>query len=1277
NLRENGPTSMGFDMSKVKCYNCHRKGHFARECRPSTPIIEDWVSDLEDDSEAEIPQNSPSFVQPIKQVKTPRSSVKTVETSIPAANHKTAIPKPKSNGNNRNRKACFVCKSLTYLIKDFTTTVRKTHVTRPRPAKTVVTKPHSPPRRSINHSLSPKASNFPLKVTTAKTPMVNAVEGNWIQVCYGLGPKETLTILFLVQGNPQHALKDKGVIDSGCLRYMTGNMSYLSDFEEINGGYVAFGGNPKGGKISGKGKIRTGKLDFDDVYFVKELKFNLFSVSQMCDKKINVLFTDTEKAGEDNVQQYVIFPVWSSGSKNPQNTDDDAAFGGKKSKFEGRKLESEVHVSLSSSAQTKQHDDKTKREAKGMSPIESLTGYTNLSAEFEDLSDKSINEVNATDSPVPAVGQDKYVAEILRKFGLTDGKSASTLIDTKKPLLKDPDVAYSDSDYAGASLDRKSTTGGCQFLGCRLISWQCKKQKVIATSSTEAKYVAAASRYAQVLWIQNQLLDYGKPTWLFDIDTLTKIMNYQPVTVGNQSNPSAEKAREESAQKYALFSVWSSGSKNPQNTDDDAAFGGGKPEFKGRKTESKIYVSPSSSAQIKKHEDKTKKDAKGKKLEDITYSDDEEDVGADADFTNLETTITVSPIPTTRVHKDHHVTQIIGDLSSATQTRSMTRVDKDQDVKLASTLIDTEKPLLKDPDGEDVNVHTYRSMIGSLMYLTSSRLDIMFAVLELGMKLWPIIFWKMVFKGKRQIRHCLSKGKKGDILLVQIYVDDIIFGSTNKDLCKAFEKLMKDEFEMSSMGELTFFLGLQVKQKPNWIFISQDKYVAEILRKFGLTDGKPASTPINTEKPLLKDPDGEDVDVHTYRSMIGSLMYLTSSRSDIMFAVCACARFQVTPKVSHLHAVKRIFRYLKGKPHLEELEKFKRHEKEAIDAARKDDTYENQNANTNITNLLNAVSTPISTAGPSRAFSDGEPSYLDDPLMPHLEDIYASLSEGIFTDSSYDDEGVVIDFNNLETTMNISPTPTTRIHTIHPKTQILGDPVLVVQTRSKVKKNSKAHALVSYIQKQQRNNHKDFQHFLFTCFLSQIEPKKISQALEDESWVDAMQEELLQFQIQKVCILVDLPFRKKAIKTKWVYRNKKDERGVVVRNKARLVAQGHMQEEGIYYDEVFAPVAKIEAIRIFLAFTSYMGFIVYQMNVKSAFLYGTIDEEVKQKEDGIFISQDKPDIKFTVCACSRFQVTPKNSHLQAMKRIFRKSTTEVVKGRLLEVTTAVEFIRTP
>ncbi|GJR71329.1 uncharacterized mitochondrial protein-like protein [Tanacetum coccineum] len=122
---------------------------------------------------------------------------------------------------------------------------------------------------------------------------------------------------------------------------------------------------------------------------------------------------------------------------------------------------------------------------------------------------------------------------------------------------------------------------------------------------------------------------------------------------------------------------------------------------------------------------------------------------------------------------------------------------------------------------------------------------------------------------------------------------------------------------MSSMGELTFFLGLQVTQKDDGIFISQDKYVDKILKKFGFSTVKTASTPMETSKPLMKDENAEDVGVHSNRSIgFGSLMYLTSSRPGIMFAVCACARFQVTPKVLHLHVVKRIFRYLKGQPKL-------------------------------------------------------------------------------------------------------------------------------------------------------------------------------------------------------------------------------------------------------------------------------------------------------------------------------------------------------------------------
>ncbi|GKD17325.1 putative ribonuclease H-like domain-containing protein [Tanacetum coccineum] len=412
---------------------------------------------------------------------------------------------------------------------------------------------------------------------------------------------------------------------------------------------------------------------------------------------------------------------------------------------------------------------------------------------------------------------------------------------------------------------------------------------------------------------------------------------------------------------------------------------------------------------------------------------------------------------------------------------------------------------------------------------------------------------------------------------------------------------------------------------------------------------------------------------------------------------------------------------------LDELERLKRQEQDANDAAealRKD------------------------TASP---YGDLTNPDQDDLKIPALEEIYETPTDGIFTNSSYDDEGVVADFTNSEPVVNVNPIPTSRINSFHPSTLILGDPQSAVQTRNKVTKSSRSYAFISYIQNQRRNNHKDFQHCLFACFLSQNEPKKIPEALEDESWVDAMQEELLQFKIQKVWILIDLPYGKKAIRIKWVYRNKKDKRGVMVQNKASLVAQGHRQEEGIDYDEVFAPVARIKAIRIFLAFASYMGrgtidktlfikkdkhdIILVQVYVddiifgstkkswcdefealmKSRFQMSSMGEltfflglQVKQKEDGIFISQDKyvaeilkkfdfvsvktastpietqkplvkdeeasdvdvhlyrsmigslmyltasrPDIMFAVCACSRFQVNPKTSHLSAVKRIFR------------------------
>ncbi|GJX23554.1 retrovirus-related pol polyprotein from transposon TNT 1-94 [Tanacetum coccineum] len=161
-----------------------------------------------------------------------------------------------------------------------------------------------------------------------------------------------------------------------------------------------------------------------------------------------------------------------------------------------------------------------------------------------------------------------------------------------------------------------------------------------------------------------------------------------------------------------------------------------------------------------------------------------------------------------------------------------------------------------------------------------------------------------------------TKKKDSNLIIVQIYVDDIIFGSTCQELCDDFAKIMHDEFEMSMMGELKNFLGLQIKQLEDGIFFNQSKYIKEMLKKFGLEDSKPMKTPMSTETKLMKDEEGESVDNTKYKGMIGSLLYLTASRPNIMFSVCLCARFQEDPKTYHLEAVKHIFRYIKGTTHL-------------------------------------------------------------------------------------------------------------------------------------------------------------------------------------------------------------------------------------------------------------------------------------------------------------------------------------------------------------------------
>ncbi|GJT65474.1 putative ribonuclease H-like domain-containing protein, partial [Tanacetum coccineum] len=347
-----------------------------------------------------------------------------------------------------------------------------------------------------------------------------------------------------------------------------------------------------------------------------------------------------------------------------------------------------------------------------------------------------------------------------------------------------------------------------------------------------------------------------------------------------------------------------------------------------------------------------------------------DDEGVVADFTNLDTTMNVSPIPTSRIHTIHPKTQILRDPTLAVQTRS--KVNKSSrahallNLRRYLKLFNMQAVLMLCKKNccsssfrrygfmliclmgrgqleltGSIGIRGMKERIGAIMIFLAfasntgfivNQMDVKSAFLygtfdeevyvsqPLASRAWYATLSTFLeqsgYRRGTMDKNLFIKNDKKDIMLIQVYVDDIIFDSTKKSWCDEFKTLMKNMFQMSSLGELTFFLGLQVKQKEDGIFISQDKYVVKILKKFDFMSVKHASTPNETHKPLVKDEEAADVDVHLYRSVIGSLMYLTASRPDIMFAVCACSRFQVTPKTSHLHDVKIIFRHLKGNPKL-------------------------------------------------------------------------------------------------------------------------------------------------------------------------------------------------------------------------------------------------------------------------------------------------------------------------------------------------------------------------
>ncbi|GKE02858.1 putative ribonuclease H-like domain-containing protein, partial [Tanacetum coccineum] len=432
------------------------------------------------------------------------------------------------------------------------------------------------------------------------------------------------------------------------------------------------------------------------------------------------------------------------------------------------------------------------------------------------------------------------------------------------------------------------------------------------------------------------------PNWLFDIDLLTNIVNYEPVTTGNQTNKNSgikDNVDAVPTQQYIMLPLLYD---NPQSSKDAVVNDTGKTTNEDpTKDDDKSGQGKATNTNIQRNEFEStfgqEKDANGNNiyrmftpvnaagssydnlggsipvnaatlptadtrtdppmpnLEDTTdllntciFSSayDDEDVGAAADLNNLETTMNVNHIPTTRIYKDHPKEKIIGDPLSSPQTRRIKKYAQEH----AMHAIGTKYVYRNKKDKRGIVVRNKARLVAQ-GYTQEEGIDYneVFALVA-RIEAIRLFLAYTSFMGFIVYQMDVKSAFLYGTIEEEVYVDDIIFGSTKKSLCTEFESLMHKKFQMSSIGELTFFLGLHVMQRDDGIFISQDKYVADILKKFDFVTMKTASTLIETHKSLLKDEEDENVDFHLYRSMIGSLMYLTASRPDIMFAVCACAR---------------------------------------------------------------------------------------------------------------------------------------------------------------------------------------------------------------------------------------------------------------------------------------------------------------------------------------------------------------------------------------------------
>nr|GEU47616.1 hypothetical protein [Tanacetum cinerariifolium] len=823
---------------------------------PDAPIVEDYVSDDEEENVTQ-PKIVKKIVKPsipeIEFVKT-RQQEKTAGKNV-----KKTYPHAKRNMDPRavllqsgivnTARHKFSKKAvLDNTARQVSTTHPKSIVNVARPKSHLSKTTHSTVKSPIYKKTAFNNSNVNQRVNTVRCKTVNTAR-----------PK---VVVNAVQGNVVNA-----------------------DYEEIDEGYVALGGNPKGGKITGKCTIKTGKLDFKNVYFVRELKFNIFSVSQMCDKKNSVLFNDTECIVLspnfkliDESQVLLRIP-----RKNIVPKEGLTCLFAKATSNEFKLWHRRLgHLNF-----------KTMNKLVKENLVRGLP-----SKHFENVELCCLSEEKTTQSLF--LIKEMYFLVVTDDYSRftwvfflstkdeTSGilKSFITRIENlvdHKGILRQNSVARSPQQNKVAERRNKTLIEAAKTMLADLklpttfwaeaVNTACYMQNrvLVVKPHNKTPYELFHSRTPTLSFMKplgcpvkilNTLDHLGSGLdWLFDIDALTRTINYKPIVAGTQSNSfigtkacdNAGQARKEKepVRDYILLPLWTADlpfSQDPKSSKNDGFL-------------------PLSDSEKKVDEDPSKKrECRDQEQEDNVNNTNNVIVAT----TNRVNTVSenINPSWIEAMHEEllpfklQEVWTLV-DLSNgkrAIGTKWVFWNTKDERgivIRNKARLVAQGHIQEEGIDYDELFAPVVRIKAIRLFLVYSSFKD--FVMYQMNVKS-AFLYGKieketMGFTDEKIDNTLFIRRHKGDILLVQIYVDDIIFGLTKKELCNAFEKMMHENFQMSSMGELTFFLGLQVKYKQDGIFISQDKYV-----------------------------------------------------------VCACARYQINLKVSHLHTMKRIFRYLKGQP---------------------------------------------------------------------------------------------------------------------------------------------------------------------------------------------------------------------------------------------------------------------------------------------------------------------------------------------------------------------------